>query len=249
MIKKLLYIIPIFLLFISLPFTNEASADEEKPVAIFYSPHQDDELLTMGHAIKHYIHSGYEVHVVLLTDGSGSGSIHAVNRELQKKYIQPLTKKEFSATRNLEFIRSLDILGVERKNIHFSYLEDGRTTVSDIEQIVLQYVARYPDAKHLTLTYKDDHNDHKNAGQALKNLTNLGIIEKSKFYIQNVERNDFTGEYEPDVDKYMAILKEAAIPYTKWDPLYRMYSIGNISVKGHFDTFLYDPRSKFHFID
>ena len=249
MIKKLLYIIPILLLFSTISFTDETHADSQKPVAVFYAPHQDDELLTMGHAITHYVKLGYEVHVVLLTDGSGSGSIHAVNREIEKKHLQPLNKKEFSAARNLEFVRSLAILGVERENIHFSNLEDGKTTVQDIEQIVLQYVARFPEAQHLTLTYKDDHNDHKNAGQALKNLNQLGMIEEPKFYIQNVERADFDGEFEPDVDKYRPIIEAASLPYTKWDPLYRMYSIGYISVGGHFDTLLSNPASKYHFVD
>jgi hypothetical protein len=43
------------------------------PPAIFLSPHQDDESLTMGAAIRDHVLAGRTVYVVLLTDGGSSG--------------------------------------------------------------------------------------------------------------------------------------------------------------------------------
>lgn len=244
--KKLKIIIPLCFFFFLIAFSNDAYAESVKPVVFFYVPHQDDELLTMGHAIAHYVNSDYEVHVVLLTDGSSSNAIHNVNRELEKYYIQSLSRKEFSYARNLEFVRALSTLGVERENMYLSYLKDGATDVKSIKELVLQYVSRYPDAEHFAMSYTDDHVDHRNSGQALLELYNQGVIKRPKLYIQNVERSLYKGENEPNVDHYYPILKEASKPYLDWYPLWRMYSIGKISVKGHFDVFLDNPTSKYH---
>lgn len=227
-----------------------ASAEEpiQHPVAVFYSPHQDDELLTMGHAITMYVENGYEVHVVLLTDGSSSGSIHAVNREMVKNYLQPLSTENFTYARNLEFVRSLTSLGVDRQNIHMSRLKDGNTTVNQVEEIVLKYKTRYPNAEHMAFSYHDDHIDHHNSGAALQTLYNNGIIDRPKFYIQNREHNIVNGEYEPYLSIYDQRIKDAMVPYLDWNPLRRMYSIGTISVSYDFDLLKRDPRSKYHLI-
>src|ERR1035437_1374650 len=40
--------------------------------AYFFTPHQDDETLSMGAAIKEHVAAGRKVYVVLLTDGGAS---------------------------------------------------------------------------------------------------------------------------------------------------------------------------------
>jgi LmbE family N-acetylglucosaminyl deacetylase len=230
------------------PFNQEVYAEEtvKKPIAVFYSPHQDDELLTMGHAITRYVQEGYEVHVVLLTDGSKSSAIHSVNREMIKHYLQPLTTKDFSYARNLEFVRSLKSLGVKRENIHMAYLKDGETTVNKIEEVMLKFQTRYPEAKHMAFSYYDDHIDHKNSGIALLSLYNNGLIQEPKFYIQNRERHLWDGVFEPYFSSYDLPIQNAMIPYLAWNPLRKMYSIGAISVYGDFELLKRDPRSKYH---
>ena len=42
-------------------------------IIIYFAPHQDDELLSMGVDICNSIKKGKDVHVVLCTDGSSSG--------------------------------------------------------------------------------------------------------------------------------------------------------------------------------
>ncbi|MHA7139616.1 PIG-L deacetylase family protein [Rossellomorea arthrocnemi] len=238
------------LFFLSVNTINvRAEEPIEKPVAIFYSPHQDDELLSMGHAISLYVQNGYEVHVVLLTDGSATSAIHSVNKEVVKHYLKPISTKEFSDARNLEFIRSLSALGVERDHIHFTRLKDGKTTVNQVEETVLKYKTRYPEAQHMALSYHDNHNDHRNSGLALNHLYKNGILTEPKFYIQNNERNIVDGVYEPYTFLNDQPITNATIPYTAWDPLRRMYSIGIISVPYDFKLLERDPRSKYHLID
>lgn len=225
---------------------DEELVSTDKPVAIFYSPHQDDELLTMGHAIAYYVDNGYDVHVVLLTDGANSQSIRAVNRQFQQMNLAPLTTKEFSYARSLEFVRSLKSLGVSRENIHFANYEDGRTTVSQISDVILKYAKRYPNAEHMAFSFKDDHRDHQNSGLALLDLYSAGFIHAAKFYIQNNERHLWQGDYEPNIEQYRPAIIDAAQYYREWDPLRRMYSIGLISVPYDFSLLDMDPRSKYH---
>jgi LmbE family N-acetylglucosaminyl deacetylase len=245
-VTRLLLSVAAFYLFFN--FQVKAEGPVKKPVAIFYSPHQDDELLSMGHAITMYVQKGYDVHVVLLTDGSGSSSIHSVNEEMSEYYLEPLSTEEFSYARNLEFVRSLTALGVQRNHLHFSRLKDGKTTLNEVEEIVLKYESRFPDALHMAISYHDNHIDHHNSGQALLSLYNSGMIQEPKFYIQNNERELYKEKYgyEQYSSLYDHPIQLAKKPYLDWNPLRRMYSIGALSVPHDFKLLDRDPRSMFH---
>jgi len=47
----------------------------------FYSPHPDDETLSMGLMMLHYIASGFDVHLVSMTSGDAEGSAYFLNGE------------------------------------------------------------------------------------------------------------------------------------------------------------------------
>lgn len=49
------------------------------PRAFLYSPHPDDETLSMGLAMMHYIASGYEVHLVSMNSGGALGVANTLN--------------------------------------------------------------------------------------------------------------------------------------------------------------------------
>lgn len=49
------------------------------PRAFFYSPHPDDETLSMGLAITHYLASGFEVHLVSVNSGGALGVANTLN--------------------------------------------------------------------------------------------------------------------------------------------------------------------------
>jgi len=162
--KRFVFLLPLLLLTLFFPVNPiEASSGN---VAVFYAPHQDDEILTMGHAITKSVQDGFDVHVVLLTDGSSSSSIHKVNEELEKNMLASLTREEFSFARNLEFVRSLSAMGVSRENIHMEYFTDGKTTKDEIINSMLQYITRFPEGEHHAFTYNNAHIDHKKIGRA-----------------------------------------------------------------------------------
>ncbi|WLR41599.1 PIG-L family deacetylase [Bacillus carboniphilus] len=246
--KRFLFVFS--LICISFLCSSPAYANQTK-TAVFYSPHQDDEILSMGHAIKAYLQKGYDVHVVLITDGASSYALNHVNTELNKHQISSLSKEEFSHSRNLEFIRSSVALGVTRNNIHLSYLPDGGTTQDQIEAIMLKYKTRFPNAKHLSFSYYDGHIDHANSGKALQNLYRNGIISEPKYYIKNIEQTAEFGSYEPYDSSYSNSLNTAMSYYRTLDPLMRMYAIGEFSVGSHFNILekainSNQPQSKYH---
>lgn len=45
----------------------------------FYSPHPDDETLSMGLAMLHYIANGFDVHLVSMSDGAAAGVANTLN--------------------------------------------------------------------------------------------------------------------------------------------------------------------------
>lgn len=237
----------VFSIFIGLTVRVEAA---EKPVAIFYSPHQDDELLTMGVAIINHINAGYDVHVVLLTDGSASNVLGTVNKRLKRANRPPLTLSSFVAARNVEFIRSNMAMGVAKKNVHIEKLKDGRTSKSQIVSIMRKYNNLFPGAANMTMSYIDDHIDHANAGEALFQLYNEGKIKDARFYIQkdefakNPKLNVFSIEtcQTGNCDE----IKTAADSYMTFNPQRLHFAIGYTSVKAHFDEFLSEPISYYH---
>ncbi|WP_426900563.1 PIG-L family deacetylase [Rossellomorea vietnamensis] len=236
--------------FFTAPLVSIYAAQDttSKPVAIFYSPHQDDELLSMGNGIIRYIDEGYEVHVVLLTRGGGSNAIHSVNEKLESAMLSSLSKANFTRARNREFSQSLISMGVPRENIHFSRLRDGQTTTTEVNEVVLKYKSRFPNAEHKALSYHDDHIDHRNSGLALQTLYNSGMISSPKFYIQNVEHHLWDGKYESFDPSYQQFIDDATLAYHTWSPRLRYYSVGGISVVPDFQQLKADPRSKYHYI-
>jgi LmbE family N-acetylglucosaminyl deacetylase len=90
--------------------------------AIFYSPHQDDEVLSMSVDILNHVAAGREVIVVLYTTGKGSFVQDVLNGNgtsaywgtLHNPYLEgyeELTDDDFSVDRNREFQSSLGQLG------------------------------------------------------------------------------------------------------------------------------------------
>ncbi|WP_066175644.1 PIG-L deacetylase family protein [Bacillus marinisedimentorum] len=215
-------------------------------IAFFYVSHQDDELLTMGNAIVDHLHNGFDVHVVLLTDGAASTSIKTVNDKLNEESYNSITVEQFSKARNREFLRSASALGVKRKNIHFENLRDGKTTTDQINKIMRRYSALYPNARHNSFSYHDDHRDHQNSGLSLLNLYNHGFINNVLFYIQNREMSQIDGQYDYYGHEYDPFIQQAIHAYSEWNPARYKYAIGRTSVSYDFELLLNDPRSKYH---
>lgn len=99
--------------------TQVNEADLARP-AIVFSPHQDDETLGCGGTILRKKRAGASVHLVFLTNGSGSHRRFIPDREMEK-------------IRLAEAKAASQILGVEENQVHFLGYPDGRLKRFEIE--------------------------------------------------------------------------------------------------------------------
>src|SRR5699024_8959520 len=76
------------------------------------------------------------------------------------------------------------VLGVKTENIHKFNFADGKLKQREARNIMEGFETLYPNASHKTYSYHDWHNDHKNAGLALKALTDNGKVSDARFYVR-----------------------------------------------------------------
>ena len=111
--------------------------------SLWFVPHQDDEILTLGYGILEDIESGYDVHVILCTDGGGSGilsqwqsgtscgickTVHTIHLGSE----QTITREEFSKYRDFEFVNCCLHLGVKPENIHILGVGEDKLNLLDL---------------------------------------------------------------------------------------------------------------------
>ncbi len=163
-----------------------------KDKIVYLVPHEDDEMLIYGVSIMSHLWEGYDVHVVLLTDGSADGSIETVNSKLST----PISRKKFSEARRREFKQSTTNLGVEESNIHIYNYTDGKLQVDDVKQVARDFLNRFPDTKFRVLSYLDEHPDHAATGEALQQMYESGEVRDVRFYLKELQ---FKDEHGPDI--------------------------------------------------
>lgn len=163
---------------------------------LFFTPHQDDELLAMGTDIINHINDGHDVKVILCTDGVSS----KVRRLLSKQgsctwhsgiHNYGINEAEFIALRDEEFKASCRALGVREDNIHIYHSRgvDGSLTIAKAREIFLYYMNMFPNSRVKTYTPcgpSAEHTDHKTLGKAALELYNEGRIWNNdlRFYIE-----------------------------------------------------------------
>ena len=194
----------------------------------FYSPHPDDETLSMGAGILSQINKGNIVHVVLLTRGEGSGAITKINEKKAKRGADENTIKDFTDSRKKEFLSATDALGVHKTHIH--NLPDGGIKKSDVKAIINNYKNNYSIDAHHTMSAQDPHPDHSATGQAVKSFDNaVFYIPVQKYEDMNYDRKIFVP------DNKTSKLKNALNAYKLWDPSSGRYAVGWHSVSPYFD--------------
>lgn len=232
---------------------------------IYFAPHQDDELLSMGVDICNSLKKGKSVHVVLCTDGSGSSVKRKLNdgKSCNKhpgEHIYDLSEQEFIQARDTEFVASCLALGVKRENIHIpeSRGKDGSLELSTAQSIVRQYLKEI-DKKAMVCTISRNngakqHRDHKTLGRAVENLTNWGEIRKRHLFIEpyhyeQVKDNARLIPIEPEVLTAVSSVKDkinnAIRAYSYWNPQEKRYAIGYHSVTNEFNDYITDTKNRF----
>lgn len=220
--------------------------------AIFYIPHQDDEIVSFGTAIMNRLFAGDDVHLVLCTDGAGSNVRSELNgltkcKTHDRTYHFGLTRHDFMLARNREFSWSAACMGVRPEHIHYrQHTADGSMTGEIAEALIREFEQRYPGARHRSFTYTDPHQDHYELGSTLQRLYEDGIISDVKFYIKTGEMQRIEGIWEEATEEQLPFLRAANNAYRVFAPSIELYSIGYLSVPRTFDIQLEKPRCKYH---
>lgn len=230
---------------------------------LYFCPHQDDELLTMGIDIHSAVLSKNNVHVILCTDGSQSSVRKKLNngKSCSKHpgtHIYDLSIEEFVQARDREFIGSCTALGVRESNIHIPQKRDidGSLSVKNAEDLIMHYLSVYGrNAVVCTVSPNNgpsQHQDHKTLGIAASNLLRQGILKEVHFFIEpylfeQIKDDPQLVAVEPTITQASVDMKaaiDAAIhSYSCWNPEEHRYAVGYHSVPTEFDDFLEAPKN------
>ncbi len=238
----------IFIFVAATMVVNCATVDEsEYSVAIYYSPHPDDETLSMGAGITHNLSINKEVIVVVFSKGEASKAIERVNDKLETVDYPTITVSDFANARVMEYRKAVSTLGVKEENIYNYEMPDGKFDKNDLIPIIRDFSEKYPNALHNTMSYKDPHNDHQAAGQALRDLSEEGVVKNALYYIP-IQKHYFMfsdGNYSVPGD-YENQYIEALNTYRTWNPEENWYSIGELSVPKYFESAEKNLKSRWH---
>lgn len=235
----------------------DVSADDSGvPVnrtVLVFSPHQDDEVLSMGSFVSRAEEKGCDVKAMLCTDGSKSW----VREELSNglgcdfhggKHVYSLSVPEFVDARDAEFELSCKALGAECYGTSSSSIraKDGELTLTQAKSIIRAYLAKYPDAVVCTmspLVGQNQHSDHRTLGQAALDLYKEGLIKDLRLFVEPYNLSEFL-QNNPEVglcktsaqtERGQAAVVSAVGAYANWSPSSGRYAIGYHSVGPSFD--------------
>jgi len=222
---------------------------------VFFTPHQDDETLAFGPAVRDHLnavdasgHPLHDVHIVLMTTGQNSG----VFGELTP----PLSVADFVAARDDEMLRATRQVGVRTANVHISPLrvEDGALTVEVATSIIQEFYEQFPGAWckcYSPLDIPGKHPDHLACGQAAAALAAPGgPISNQRFYVEPWLAGPFRTAHPSVTLALETVADTTAVErgfaqYALADPVAGMYAIGEKSV-GHEFAEDNPPASYYH---
>lgn len=146
---------------------------------IVFAPHPDDETLGCGGTIAKKIAEGYDVLIVVMTDGRYA-FLKAIGLEFGP------TPEELKEIRKEEAKRAMKILGVPEENLIFLDFVDGtlQDNMDEAEKKIVE-ILREKHPAEVYLPHKNDyHPDHRAAYQIVKNsIAKLGISTKMYQYL------------------------------------------------------------------
>lgn len=213
--------------------------------AVFFVPHQDDELLIMGSAIRNHVLSGREVHVILLGRGDGTS---VRTRKMPGLLGYTPSGEEIGRVRDREYRNTLWRLGVRSYRHIPSYehrMAEKSFTVDGALSIMRDYLAVLPGADCKSVSMHDINPDHSALGLALQELWRNGeIIHEPRYYVAPWCRNK--------VPHPRLSAERAAMP-ARADHFYRHtdvanddWGVGYKSVRSYFEDWAKNPASLRH---
>lgn len=138
---------------------------------IVFAPHPDDATLGCGGTIAKRVREGYDVLIVVLTDGRYAFS------EVLGIDSDP-TPEELGEIRKEEKRRAVRILGVREENLFFLDFEDGTLEKNEgkAEEEVMEILSKNPPVEVYFPYEKDCHPDHRATNRIVKNsIKKMGL--------------------------------------------------------------------------
>lgn len=232
------------------------------PLEIFYTPHPDDETLSMAPLITRAAAAGTRVIVVAMTDGTTTGAIRLVNERLAKSGrpakggFAPLTRAQIGQARDLELRRAARALGVAPGDVYFAHL-DARTSdcgtavsVGEARDVMTAMAKRFPGATHVTMSFAAERNtDHLACGFALRDLARARVVSDARWTVSRLWwslQSPPSSWVLPGTRSERARIASAVAAYGLWDPAHLSYAIGMASVRPQFVAEELDPRARVH---
>ena len=217
---------------------------------IYYIPHQDDEILSMGAALRRDIVKGKEVYILLLSDGSTSSIFEPINERLEEEGYPTLTREEFSKARTREMKKSLEELGFNLDNFYeTNIIDDGSVTPEVVYEEGNKLIQKLNGGKYHHKTLGDfefeENGTHLASFKGVKKIAEESGDPASFFYgvlvekLEPLPKNKIKPETKEDLER----IEKALNSYNRWDPKNGFYAIGYQSVRYAFDRELEDPTS------
>lgn len=228
--------------------------------AVYFCPHQDDEVLTLSLDIIKHISAGRPVYIVLYTTGNSTGAINALNGTVVSSWwgvlhnptfegYSPLTPIDIQTARNTEFKTACTILGIPQTNIIYDQLEDTDVTVANLKTLFMKYVAQFGvTASYKTMSKYDTQIQHTLGAQALLELYNEGVVSDVRFWVSryDIMTNTTVGrQISAPTTSELDTIKRACKAYCAWSPLNGSYAIGHHSVATQFTSTINNPVFKY----
>lgn len=209
---------------------------------IFYSPHADDETLSMGEPIARYGRAHWRVEVVVVTDGADSGARVGINRVLRREGLPMLSIPAFVAARYREFEAALAQLGVSATHVHIAGWHGDHLTIAEAEATIRGYAARFPGALHVTMSVIDRNPDHRALGFALAALAPR-LAARWVIFPRYWRATEWAGRCSVfNSPATVAAVEAAGAIYGHWGSAHGWYAVGTWSVIGDFRALRADPR-------
>lgn len=218
--RWLITLVAIILASSGVPMKGEVMVFTSPNYAFFFTPHQDDEVLSMGASIVEHVQAGRTVYVVLMTDGGAS------------QYCIPTygSRAACVVERDKEFTDGVNAMGAI-PIIRSDRMADGTLTVAYAASVINRYYLNYPNASFKTMSEFDASPDHANLGKGMKSLN----IVDSRYYIKHSEwathNGTFTAQYDMNTTLDLYPFGHISVPS---DFAASTYPTGNFSKYYHY---------------